>query len=167
MVTAVGASCVRYGCQCHELRRCCTSSQNAGKRQLHFKHYIIIHIENECVQYIVYTAQGECTITVYIVQGKGTMIVYCVVQSCLMFNVFVVTQIKRGDPVEDSEYQRSCTHCTMRRTHRDMSQIAKDEAKFDMYTNNMWTSRHSALKRFQQAARKVIILYIYGTIYMR
>lgn len=37
---------------------------------------------------------------------------------------------------------------------RDL-QRGEEGVKFDMYSNNMWAVRHTALGRFQQAARKV------------
>ncbi|KAK3588715.1 hypothetical protein CHS0354_026034 [Potamilus streckersoni] len=61
------------------------------------------------------------------------------------------------DPIPENEYKRMCTSCTFRRTLRDMNQLASEGAQFDLYSNNMWAVRHSALDRFAQAARRVII----------
>ncbi len=66
-------------------------------------------------------------------------------------------QKRRGDPVVEDEYVRKCTKCTFRRTVRDVSLIGQEGIKFDTYTNDMWAVRHTALSRFQQAARKIII----------
>ena len=64
---------------------------------------------------------------------------------------------RRGDPVLEDEYVRTSTNCTLRRTFRDASELAPEEAKFDTYTNDLWAVRHKALNKFAQAARKVII----------
>ena len=57
----------------------------------------------------------------------------------------------------ENEYNRSCTKCSFRRTIRDTSVTGQEGVKFDTYSNDMWAVRHSALSRFQQAARKIII----------
>lgn len=64
---------------------------------------------------------------------------------------------RRGDPIEEDEYTRTCTECTFKRTMRDKSQLASEDTQFDTYTNDMWHVRHAALDKFAQAARKVII----------
>ncbi|XP_071157794.1 cilia- and flagella-associated protein 221-like isoform X2 [Mytilus edulis] len=64
---------------------------------------------------------------------------------------------RRGDPVEEDEFIRTGTKCTLRRTFRDSSELAPEEALFDTYTNDLWAVRHRALSKFAQAARKVII----------
>lgn len=38
-----------------------------------------------------------------------------------------------------------------------LSQVAADTAKFDTYSNNMWSVRHAAMSRLRQAAWKIII----------
>ncbi|XP_052248642.1 cilia- and flagella-associated protein 221-like isoform X2 [Dreissena polymorpha] len=62
-----------------------------------------------------------------------------------------------GEPIEDEEYVRQCTHCTFKRTLRDKNCLGAEDAQFDKYTNDMWHVRHKNLSRFAQAARKVII----------
>lgn len=64
---------------------------------------------------------------------------------------------RRGDPIEEDEYIRTCTDCAFKRTMRDKSQLASEDIQFDTYTNDMWHVRHDALDKFAQAARKVII----------
>lgn len=74
-------------------------------------------------------------------------------KACVSLSVYL--QLRRGDPVMEVEYGRTCTDCTLRRTRRDFLDVAPDTAKFDTYTNDMWAVRHAALAKFQQAARKV------------
>ncbi|XP_077978067.1 cilia- and flagella-associated protein 221-like [Glandiceps talaboti] len=64
---------------------------------------------------------------------------------------------QRGDPLPDIEFNRACTACTQRRTHRRADYLPSIEAKFDNYTNDPWALRHRAMGRFQQAAWKVIV----------
>ncbi|XP_046335996.1 cilia- and flagella-associated protein 221-like isoform X2 [Haliotis rufescens] len=64
---------------------------------------------------------------------------------------------KRGDCVPESEYKRTSTKCTFKRTLRDAAELASAETKFDPYTNDMWAIRHASLSVFRQAGRKVII----------
>lgn len=64
---------------------------------------------------------------------------------------------KRGDPVIDEEYKRTETKCTFRRTFRDHTDLAPETAMFDTYSNDLWATRHAALGKFAQAARKVVI----------
>ncbi|XP_038044642.1 cilia- and flagella-associated protein 221-like [Patiria miniata] len=64
---------------------------------------------------------------------------------------------QRGDPLPDIEFNRSCTTCTQRRTHRTVESIPPPVAMFDPYTNDPWAMKHRALGHFQQAAMRVII----------
>ncbi|ESO95222.1 hypothetical protein LOTGIDRAFT_144748 [Lottia gigantea] len=66
---------------------------------------------------------------------------------------------RRQDPVEDKEYNRLKTEIEYRRTMRPYNQviITFEDAKFDLYTNDLWAVRHAALDKFIQAARKIII----------
>ncbi|CAH1789213.1 unnamed protein product [Owenia fusiformis] len=66
-------------------------------------------------------------------------------------------KLKRGDPLEENEYNRTCTECSFRRTIRDSRNVAPSVAQFDTYSNDMWAARHAALHRFSQAARTLII----------
>lgn len=64
---------------------------------------------------------------------------------------------QRGDPETEEEHRRTKNKCSFRRTARDVAELGEDAAKFDLYTNDVWAVRHSALGRFKQAARKQIL----------
>ncbi|KAF6023804.1 CFAP221 [Bugula neritina] len=63
----------------------------------------------------------------------------------------------RGDPTPSEERRRTETESLWRRTLRDASQLAEEGIQFDLYTNNPWSTRHSATDKFTQAARKIIM----------
>jgi len=63
----------------------------------------------------------------------------------------------RGDPTPSDEKERKDTDSVWRRTIRDCSQLAEEGIQFDLYSNNPWSTRHSATDRFTQAARKIIL----------
>ncbi|KAK2149919.1 hypothetical protein LSH36_431g01010 [Paralvinella palmiformis] len=63
----------------------------------------------------------------------------------------------RGDPVAEEEYSRRITDLSSERTRRECTTLAKEIAQFDLYKNDPWAVRHTALHRFQQAARRMII----------
>ena len=70
----------------------------------------------------------------------------------------ILTQYdRRGDPVVEEEHKRTDTQCTFRRTFRDHTELAPETAMFDTYSNDSWATRHAALGKFAQAARKVKI----------
>jgi hypothetical protein len=62
---------------------------------------------------------------------------------------------RRGDPVVEEEHGRTKTKCTFRRTFREFTNSAPETAMFDTYSNDLWATRHAALGKFAQAARKV------------
>ncbi|CAL1538786.1 unnamed protein product [Lymnaea stagnalis] len=63
----------------------------------------------------------------------------------------------RGVPIPEEEYNRPHTVCTYARTVRDVDTLAPKIAMFDIYSNDLWATRHAALDRFVQAARSIII----------
>lgn len=66
-------------------------------------------------------------------------------------------RLKRGDPVTEVEYDRSCVGCEMRRIHRQADEIAEHEPRFDLLVNDEWSKRHMVIQKFVQAGRKVIV----------
>lgn len=75
--------------------------------------------------------------------------------SLFIINSLFLQYDKRGDPVIEEEYKRTETKCTFRRTFRDHTDLAPETAMFDTYSNDLWATRHAALGKFAQAARKV------------
>ncbi|XP_028627355.1 cilia- and flagella-associated protein 221 [Grammomys surdaster] len=64
----------------------------------------------------------------------------------------------RGDPVVGEELQRLQTERSKKRIVRDLEEkIQEFHPNFDPLVNNMWLSRHRAQRRFQQAARKIML----------
>ncbi|XP_074658961.1 cilia- and flagella-associated protein 221-like [Tubulanus polymorphus] len=63
----------------------------------------------------------------------------------------------RGDPLVDVELERVKTESSYRKTMRDASELAKEDTKFDMYSNDSWAVRYYALNRFAQVARKIVL----------
>ncbi|XP_031236497.1 cilia- and flagella-associated protein 221 [Mastomys coucha] len=64
----------------------------------------------------------------------------------------------RGDPVETEELQRLQTERNKKRIVRSLEEkIQEFHPNFDPLENNMWLSRHRAQRRFQQAARKIML----------
>ena len=66
-------------------------------------------------------------------------------------------QLQRGDPLAEIEFNRACTGCTQRRTHRLKTNVPSAQASFDTYSNDPWISRHRAIGQFKQATMKLII----------
>ncbi|XP_059250428.1 cilia- and flagella-associated protein 221 isoform X2 [Mustela nigripes] len=67
-------------------------------------------------------------------------------------------KIDRGDPVLDEEFQRIKTEVHQKRVVRSLEEKIKEfHPNFDPLVNNTWVNRFRAQKRFQQAARKVMI----------
>ncbi|XP_072017653.1 cilia- and flagella-associated protein 221-like [Amphiura filiformis] len=64
---------------------------------------------------------------------------------------------QRGDPLAEIEFNRACTACSQRRTHRSKSSTPAAQARFDTYSNDPWGLRHRAMGQFQQATMKLII----------
>nr|XP_010952980.1 cilia- and flagella-associated protein 221 [Camelus bactrianus] len=67
-------------------------------------------------------------------------------------------KLDRGDPVLDEEFQRLKTEVNSKRVVRDLEEkIREFHPNFDPLINNTWVNRFRALRRFQQAARKVMV----------
>ncbi|KAB1278624.1 Cilia- and flagella-associated protein 221 [Camelus dromedarius] len=67
-------------------------------------------------------------------------------------------ELDRGDPVLDEEFQRLKTEVNSKRVVRDLEEkIREFHPNFDPLINNTWVNRFRALRRFQQAARKVMV----------
>nr|KAF6449828.1 cilia and flagella associated protein 221 [Molossus molossus] len=67
-------------------------------------------------------------------------------------------KLERGDPVLEEEFQRLKTEVTQKRVvHHLEEKIKTFHPNFDPLTNNIWVSRFRAQKRFQQAARKIMV----------
>uniref|UniRef100_A0A8C2MWC8 Cilia and flagella associated protein 221 n=1 Tax=Cricetulus griseus TaxID=10029 RepID=A0A8C2MWC8_CRIGR len=65
---------------------------------------------------------------------------------------------KRDDPVLEEEFQRLVTDRKNRRIVRDLEdKIQELHPNFEPLINNMWLNRYRAQRRFQQAARKVML----------
>ncbi|XP_054827896.1 cilia- and flagella-associated protein 221 isoform X2 [Eublepharis macularius] len=65
--------------------------------------------------------------------------------------------IKRGDPVMKVEFQRKKVEISVKRVLRMVQECPKFEPTFDLLLNNPWDHRHWNLRRFRQAARKVLL----------
>ncbi|XP_021022400.1 cilia- and flagella-associated protein 221 [Mus caroli] len=64
----------------------------------------------------------------------------------------------RGDPVEGEELQRLQTEQSQKRIVRDLKGKRQEfHPNFDPLVNNVWLTRHRAQRRFQQAARKIML----------
>ncbi|XP_038278783.1 cilia- and flagella-associated protein 221 isoform X6 [Dermochelys coriacea] len=66
-------------------------------------------------------------------------------------------KIERGDPIMEREFQRNKVEVTFRRFIRSVEQCPSVQPKFDLLLNDPWANRHRILRRFQQAARRVLI----------
>ncbi|XP_042302532.1 cilia- and flagella-associated protein 221 isoform X2 [Sceloporus undulatus] len=66
-------------------------------------------------------------------------------------------KIKRGDPILEKEFQRKYVEISPKRIIRDISECPKFQPTFDLLLNNPWRHRHWTLRRFQQAARKILL----------
>ncbi|XP_053899283.1 cilia- and flagella-associated protein 221 [Malaclemys terrapin pileata] len=66
-------------------------------------------------------------------------------------------KIKRGDPFVEREFQRDKVEVSFRRFIRSVEQCPSVQPKFDLLLNDPWANRHRILRRFQQAARRVLI----------
>ncbi|XP_061038945.1 cilia- and flagella-associated protein 221 isoform X6 [Eubalaena glacialis] len=67
-------------------------------------------------------------------------------------------KLDRGDPVLDDEFQRLKTEVHPKRVVRDLEEKTREfHPNFDPLINNTWVNRFWAQRRFQQAARKVMI----------
>ncbi|XP_055460634.1 cilia- and flagella-associated protein 221 [Psammomys obesus] len=67
-------------------------------------------------------------------------------------------QQKRDNPVKEVEFQRLRTEQKNKRVVRNLEEKVQEfHPNFDPLVNNMWLSRFRAQRRFQQAARKVML----------
>ncbi|XP_034862439.1 cilia- and flagella-associated protein 221 [Mirounga leonina] len=67
-------------------------------------------------------------------------------------------KLDRGDPVLDEEFQRIKTEVNQKRVVHNLEEKIKEfHPNFDPLINNTWVNRFRAQKRFQQAARKVMV----------
>ncbi|EFB14622.1 hypothetical protein PANDA_005940, partial [Ailuropoda melanoleuca] len=67
-------------------------------------------------------------------------------------------KLDRGDPVLDEEFQRIETEVNQKRVVHNLEEKIKEfHPNFDPLINNTWVNRFRALKRFQQAARKIMV----------
>ncbi|XP_062823486.1 cilia- and flagella-associated protein 221 isoform X2 [Anolis carolinensis] len=68
-----------------------------------------------------------------------------------------VYKMKRGDPILEKEFQRKNVGISLKRIIRNSSECPKFQPTFDLLLNNPWQHRHWTLRRFQQAARKILL----------
>ncbi|XP_069472712.1 cilia- and flagella-associated protein 221 [Ambystoma mexicanum] len=68
-----------------------------------------------------------------------------------------LVKVKRGDPILERELQRTTTAAVLKRVTRSLEQFQSFEPTFDVYVNSLWAKRQRAFRRFQQAARKILI----------
>ncbi|KAM8934069.1 cilia- and flagella-associated protein 221 [Pelodytes ibericus] len=66
-------------------------------------------------------------------------------------------KVRKGSPVLEREFKRECVDIISQRVLRRVDQRPNFQPQFDLFVNNLWADRHRALKRFQQAASKVLI----------
>nr|XP_056717391.1 cilia- and flagella-associated protein 221 [Euleptes europaea] len=66
-------------------------------------------------------------------------------------------RIRRGDPVMATEFQRKKVEISVKRIIRKVGECPEFEPTFDILLNNPWDHRHWNLRRFQQAARKILL----------
>ncbi|XP_065606576.1 cilia- and flagella-associated protein 221 [Cyrtonyx montezumae] len=66
-------------------------------------------------------------------------------------------KIRRGDPIIEKEFQRSEVEVSSRRVFRLVEQYPNVQPTFDLLRNDPWESRNRMLRKFQQAAYKIVI----------
>ncbi|XP_068923852.1 cilia- and flagella-associated protein 221 [Petaurus breviceps papuanus] len=67
-------------------------------------------------------------------------------------------QVARGDPVLEKEFQRLNSEVINTRVYRQLEEKTPEfSPKFDTLVNNPWLKKYMTQKRFQQAARKLLI----------
>ncbi|KAM5280094.1 cilia- and flagella-associated protein 221 [Ctenodactylus gundi] len=72
--------------------------------------------------------------------------------------IYTNYKLDRGDPVLAEEFQRLKTEVKHTRIIHKLEENTKEfQPKFDPLFNNIWFSRFRAQRRFQQAARKVMV----------
>ncbi|XP_009902725.2 cilia- and flagella-associated protein 221 [Dryobates pubescens] len=65
-------------------------------------------------------------------------------------------KIQRGDPIIEQEFQRSEVEVSSRRVIRPVDQYPSVHPTFDLLQNDPWYNRKRMLRKFQQAAYKVV-----------
>ncbi|XP_053103600.1 cilia- and flagella-associated protein 221 [Hemicordylus capensis] len=66
-------------------------------------------------------------------------------------------KIKRGDPILEKEFQRKHVEISLKRIIRNVEECPEFQPTFDHLLNNPWYHKYWNLRRFQQAARKILI----------
>ncbi|NXJ10006.1 PCDP1 protein, partial [Odontophorus gujanensis] len=66
-------------------------------------------------------------------------------------------KIQRGEPIIEKEFQRSKVEVSSRRVFRFVEQRPNVHPTFDSLHNDPWESRKRMLRKFQQAAYKIVI----------
>ncbi|XP_042683221.1 cilia- and flagella-associated protein 221 [Centrocercus urophasianus] len=66
-------------------------------------------------------------------------------------------KIQRGDPIIEEEFQRSKVEISSRRVFRLVEQHPSIHPTFDLLCNDPWANRKRMLRKFQQAAYKIVI----------
>ncbi|NXA42762.1 PCDP1 protein, partial [Eudromia elegans] len=66
-------------------------------------------------------------------------------------------KIQRGDPVIEKEFQRNKVQVSFRRVIRPVQQCPSVHPTFDLLRNDPWDKRNRMLRKFQQAAYKIVI----------
>ncbi|XP_045335484.1 cilia- and flagella-associated protein 221 isoform X4 [Leopardus geoffroyi] len=67
-------------------------------------------------------------------------------------------KLDRGDPILDEEFQRLKTEVSHKRVVHNLEEKIKElHPNFDPLINNTWVNRFRAQRRFQQAARKIMV----------
>ncbi|XP_015724287.1 cilia- and flagella-associated protein 221 isoform X2 [Coturnix japonica] len=66
-------------------------------------------------------------------------------------------KIQRGDPIVEKEFQRNKVKVSSRRVFRLVEQHPNVHPTFDLFHNDPWANRSRMLRKFQQAAYKVVI----------
>ncbi|KFP28655.1 Primary ciliary dyskinesia protein 1, partial [Colius striatus] len=66
-------------------------------------------------------------------------------------------KIQRGDPIIEQEFQRNEAEVSFRRVIRPVDQHPGVQPTFDLLRNDFWDHRSRMLRKFQQAAYKIVI----------
>ncbi|RLW04876.1 hypothetical protein DV515_00005659 [Chloebia gouldiae] len=66
-------------------------------------------------------------------------------------------KLQRGDPIIEQEFQRTEVEVSLRRVTRHVDQQPSVHPTFDLLHNDPWDSRKRMLRKFQQAAYKILV----------
>ncbi|XP_053838316.1 cilia- and flagella-associated protein 221 isoform X1 [Vidua macroura] len=66
-------------------------------------------------------------------------------------------KLQRGDPIIEQEFRRSEVEVSFRRVTRHVDQQPSVHPTFDLLHNDPWDSRKRMLRKFQQAAYKILV----------